>query len=223
MFERLELLLGTEKVNLLKTKKVLVIGLGGVGGYVVESLVRSGIENITLIDYDKVDITNINRQIIALNSNIGKYKTDLFKKRILDINPNCKVTIKNIFLTKENTEEVIDDFDFVIDACDTISAKKAIIKTCINKSIKFISSMGTGKKMNPNKLEIIDIRKTSYDPLAKIIRKFIRDEHIKNKVMVLTSKEEPLKINSEVIPSAIFVPATAGLLIGNYVVKELLK
>ncbi|MGN0974129.1 MAG: ThiF family adenylyltransferase [Bacilli bacterium] len=223
MFERIELLLGKESLEILKSKKVLVIGLGGVGGYVVESLVRSGIENITLVDYDKVDMTNINRQIIALNSNIGKYKTDLFKERILDINPNCKVTIKNIFLTETNTEEVIDDFDFIIDACDTVNTKKSIIKACIKKNIKFISSMGTGKKIDPTKLEIIDIRKTSYDPLAKIIRKFIREEQIKEKIMVLTSKEVPLKVNSKVIPSAIFVPASAGLLIGSYVVKELLK
>lgn len=223
MFDRLELLLGKENLEILKNKKVLIIGLGGVGGYVVESLVRSGIENITLVDYDKVDITNINRQIIALNSNIGKYKTELFKERILDINPNCKVTIKNIFLTEENIEEIIDDFDFVIDACDTVNTKKAIIKICIKKNIKFISSMGTGNKIDPNKLEIVDIRKTSYDPLAKIIRKFIREEHINEKIMVLTSSEQPIKSNISTIPSAIFVPASAGLLIGSYVIKELLK
>lgn len=223
MFDRLELLLGKENLEILKNKKVLIIGLGGVGGYVVESLVRSGIENITLVDYDKVDITNINRQIIALNSNIGKYKTELFKERILDINPNCKVTIKNIFLTEENIEEIIDDFDFVIDACDTVNTKKAIIKICIKKNIKFISSMGTGNKIDPNKLEIVDIRKTSYDPLAKIIRKFIREEHINEKIMVLTSSEQPIKSNISIIPSAIFVPASAGLLIGSYVIKELLK
>lgn len=223
MFDRLELLLGKENLEILKNKKVLVIGLGGVGGYVVESLVRSGIENITLVDYDKVDITNINRQIIALNSNIGKFKTELFKERILDINPNCKVTIKNIFLTEENIEEIIDDFDFVIDACDTVNTKKAIIKICIKKNIKFISSMGTGNKIDPNKLEIVDIRKTSYDPLAKIIRKFIREEHINEKIMVLTSSEQPIKSNISTIPSAIFVPASAGLLIGSYVIKELLK
>lgn len=223
MFDRLELLLGKENLEILKNKKILIIGLGGVGGYVVESLVRSGIENITLVDYDKVDITNINRQIIALNSNIGKYKTELFKERILDINPNCKVTIKNIFLTEENIEEIIDDFDFVIDACDTVNTKKAIIKICIKKNIKFISSMGTGNKIDPSKLEIVDIRKTSYDPLAKIIRKFIREEHINEKIMVLTSSEQPIKSNISTIPSAIFVPASAGLLIGSYVIKELLK
>lgn len=223
MFDRLELLLGKENLEILKNKKILIIGLGGVGGYVVESLVRSGIENITLVDYDKVDITNINRQIIALNSNIGKYKTELFKERILDINPNCKVTIKNIFLTEENIEEIINDFDFVIDACDTVNTKKAIIKICIKKNIKFISSMGTGNKIDPSKLEIVDIRKTSYDPLAKIIRKFIREEHINEKIMVLTSSEQPIKSNISTIPSAIFVPASAGLLIGSYVIKELLK
>lgn len=223
MFDRLELLIGKDKIEELKHKKILVIGLGGVGGYVIESLVRSGIEHLTIIDYDKVDKTNINRQIIALHSNIGRLKTEVFKERILDINPNCKVIDKNIFLTEENINEIIDDFDFVIDACDTVSTKKAIIKTCIKKNIKFITSMGTGKKMNPSELEIIDIKKTSYDPLAKIIRKFVRDEHIFKKVMVLSSKEKPKDIKTKEIPSAIFVPATAGLLIGNYVIKKILN
>ena len=181
MFERLELLLGKENIEKIKIKKILVIGLGGVGGYVVESLVRSGVENITIVDYDTIDITNINRQIIALHSNIGRLKTEVFKERILDVNPNCEVIDKNIFLTEENINEAINNFDFVIDACDTISTKKAIIKTCIAKDIPFISSMGTGKKIHPEALEITDIRKTSYDPLAKIIRKFVKDACIHKK------------------------------------------
>lgn len=223
MFDRLELLIGKYNVDILKTKKILVIGLGGVGGYVVEALVRTGIENIDIVDYDKIELSNINRQIISLHSNIGKKKTDVFKERILDINPDAQVKVIDLFLDSDNIDSIINDYDYVIDACDTVSAKKNIIRTCIKKSIPFISCMGTGKKLDPSKLEIVDIRKTSYDPLAKIIRKFIRDEKIRNKVMVLTSKETIKNTNTDVIPSAIFVPATAGLLIANYVIRDILN
>ena len=222
MFDRLELLIGKYNLDILKTKKILVIGLGGVGGYVVESLIRSGIEHITLVDYDKVELSNLNRQIIATNSNIGRLKTDVFKERILDINPNAFVDTINLFLDDKNIYDIISDFDYVIDACDTVIAKKCIIKTCIKKNIPFISCMGTGKKLDPTKLEIVDIRKTSYDPLAKIIRKFVRDEQIKEKVMVLTSKETVKNSNTDIIPSAMFVPASAGILIANYVIRDIL-
>ena len=223
MFDRLELLIGKYNLDVLKTKRILVVGLGGVGGYVVEALVRSGIEHIDIVDYDKVEISNINRQIISLHSTVGKKKIDVFKERILDINPNVSVTTIDMFLDSDNVNDIINDYDYVIDACDTVSAKKGIIRVCIKKNIPFISCMGTGKKVDPMKLEIIDIRKTSYDPLAKVIRKFVRDENIKDKVMVLTSRETVKNSNADVIPSAIFVPATAGILIANYVVRDILK
>ena len=223
MFERCELLIGKENVLKLKKKKVLVIGLGGVGGYTVESLVRSGIENITIVDYDTIATSNINRQIIATNKNIGKLKTDAFEERIKDINPNCNVIKENVFLNTDNIESIIDNYDYVIDACDTITAKKEIIRVCITKNIHFITCLGTGKRLDPTKLSIIDLKDTSYDPIAKILRKYVKDNYPKEKIKVLYSSEIPLDTDSKDIPSMIFVPASAGILLANYVILELLK
>ena len=219
--QRLELLVGKENVEKIKQQKVLIIGLGGVGGYVLESLARSGIETLIIIDNDIVDITNLNRQVITLQSNIGKNKVDVAKKRVLDINKNCNVVAKNIFVTEENISEIINDIDYVVDACDTISTKKAIIRECIKKKIKFISCMGTGNKMHPSLLQISDIRKTSYDPIAKIIRKMVKDENIKEAIPVVYSKEIPIKNNTNIICSNSFVPATAGLLMTSYVINDI--
>lgn len=221
MLERLELLVGTEKLEKIKNTKVLLIGVGGVGGYALESLVRSGIENITIVDFDTIDITNLNRQIVSLNSNIGNYKVDEFKKRISNINPKCNITTIKKFLSEEDIDSLINDFDYVIDACDTLSVKKEIIRVCKRKNIKFISSMGTGNKLDPSKLEIVDIRKTSYDPIAKIIRKMVKDERINGKVMVVCSKEVPKKTNSKTIASNSFVPATSGLLCTSYIINDI--
>lgn len=217
---RLELLL-KDKLNLLQDKTILVIGLGGVGGYTVESLARLGIKRLVLIDGDVVDITNINRQIIALHSTIGQAKVDVFKDRIKDINPECEVITIHKFITKEEVDILINDVDYVVDACDTVEVKKEIIRVCNNKKIKFISCMGTGNKIDPTKLEIIDIRKTEYDPLAKIIRKMVRDEKISCKVPVICSKEQPIKTNSKEIASCSFVPSVAGLLCTSYIVKDI--
>ncbi len=219
--QRLELLVGKENVEKIKQQKVLIIGLGGVGGYVLESLARSGIGILIIIDNDIVDITNLNRQVITLQSNIGKNKVDVAKKRVLDINKNCNVVAKNIFVTEENISEIINDIDYVVDACDTISTKKAIIRECIKKKIKFISCMGTGNKMHPSLLQISDIRKTSYDPIAKIIRKMVKDENIKEAIPVVYSKEIPIKNNTNIIGSNSFVPATAGLLMTSYVINDI--
>lgn len=222
MLDRLELLVGKDNIEKIKNTKVLLIGIGGVGGYALESLVRSGIENITIVDFDKIDKTNLNRQIISLNSNIGKYKVEEAKKRISDINPNCKLKIIKEKITEENFDILnIEKYDYVIDACDTISVKKEIIRKCTKNKIKFISSMGTGYKLNPSKLEIIDIRKTSYDPIAKIIRKMVKEEKIKEKVMVVCSSEKNIKTNSKVIASNSFVPATSGLLCTSYVINSI--
>ena len=219
-FSRLSTLIGEDKLDILKEKKVLVVGVGGVGGYVVESLARSGIGNITIVDYDVVDITNINRQIIALTSTIGCKKVELFKKRIKDINPNCKVEIFDIFLNEENYLNLIrSDYDYIIDCCDDIKAKKILLREANNRNISFISSMGTANKIDPSKLEIVDLRKTVNDPLARIMRKFLKEERINKKIMVLSSTELPIK-NSKLGSNA-FVPATAGLLISSYVVEKL--
>lgn len=222
-FERLRALI-PDKFDLIKTKKVLVVGLGGVGGYAVEALVRSGISDITIVDYDVVDITNINRQIIALHSTIGKYKTEVFKNRINDINPACSVTVKNMKIDDNNINSLFEkDYDYVVDACDTISVKKELIRICLRKNIKLISSMGTAKKLDPTKLEIIDVRKTSYDPIAKIIRKMVKEEKISKKVWVISSTEKPVDTKDNVLGSTAFVPSTAGLLCAKFIINDIIK
>lgn len=219
-FARLEKIIGKDNLNILKNKSVLVLGCGGVGGYVIESLARSNIGTLILVDYDKVDITNINRQIIALDSTIGEYKVDVLEKRIKDINSNCNVIKINKFIEISNIDELFNyDIDFFVDACDTVSVKMRLIKECIKRNIKFISSMGTGNKLDPSKLEITDIRKTINDPLARIIRKYVKDEKINDKILVLSSKELPIKTGERTPGSSSFVPSSAGLLIASYIVR----
>lgn len=221
MLDRLELLV-KEKIELIKKKTVLIVGIGGVGGYALEALVRSGIGKIIIVDNDNVDITNLNRQIISLNSNIGKSKVDVAYDRCKDINPNCEVIKINKFLTKDNTKELFDThIDYIVDACDTMDVKKELIRISISKNIKLISSMGTGNKLNPSKLEIMDLRKTSYDPIAKILRKMLKDEKINKKIMVVSSTEKSITTNSKTIGSTSFVPATAGLLCASYVINDI--
>lgn len=221
-FNRLELIIGKENIKKINNTSVLVIGLGGVGSYALESIVRSGIEKITIVDNDKIDITNLNRQLMTLHSNIGKYKVDIWEERIKDINPNVEITKINNFITPSNIEILFKEkIDYIIDACDTIETKKELIRQSIKRNIKIISSMGTGNKLNPSKLEIIDIRKTSYDPIAKIIRKMIKDEKIKEKIPVVCSTEKIVKTNSKTVGSTAFVPATAGLLCASYIINDI--
>ena len=204
--ERLILQIGKENVEKIKNTVVAIIGLGGVGGYALESITRSGIGTIIIIDNDTIDITNLNRQLIKM------------------INPDCKVIKIKEFITKDNLPIIFQNkINYFIDACDTVSTKKEIIKECAKSNIKIISSMGTGNKLDPSKLEIIDVRKTSYDPIAKIIRKMVKDEHIKAKIPVICSKEQPIKTNCTTISSNAFVPATAGLLCTSYVINDIIK
>ena len=192
-FDRLSRIIGDDKVLQLTEKTVLVLGVGGVGGYVCEALARSGIGKLIIVDFDLVDETNINRQIIALDSTIGLKKVDVLEKRIKDINSGCEVIKIDKFIDKDNLFELFNyDIDYFVDACDTMTVKKMVITECIKRKIKFISSMGTGNKLDPSKLEIVDIRKTINDPLAKVIRKFVKDEKINSKVMVLSSSELPI-------------------------------
>lgn len=222
-FSRFELLIGKDNFNKIKDLKVLVIGLGGVGSYVVEGLVRSGVSNLILVDYDKIDITNLNRQIMANLNNIGKNKTDILFERIKSINSFCDVKIVNQFIDKDNLDNLFNNsIDYVIDCCDTVETKKLIIKKCLDNNIKFITCMGTGKRLDPSKLQIIDIRKTSYDPLAKKIRKWVNDERLKGKIMCCCSLEKAISVDTNIIPSAIFVPASAGLLISSYVIRDVI-
>ncbi len=220
-FSRLEKVIGSDNLNNLNNKTVLVLGVGGVGGYVVESLARSNIGTLIIVDYDKVEESNINRQIIALNSTIGKSKVDVLEARIKDINSGCKVIKIDKFIDNNNFNELFDNhIDYFVDACDTVLVKKLVIKECLKRNIPFISSMGTGNKLDPSKLEIIDIRKTVNDPLARILRKFVKDEKINKKVMVLSSTELPIKTGDRTPGSTAFVPPSAGLLIASYIVRS---
>ena len=222
-FERLKYLIGEENVESLADKCVLVIGLGGVGGYSVESLVRSGIGHLIIVDGDVVDETNLNRQIIATSSVIGKSKVDLFNSRIKDINPDCVVTQINKFIDKDNIDELFCyDIDYLVDACDSLDTKFLIIKNCLEKNIPFISSMGTGNRMDPSKFSITTLDKTMNDPVAKILRKRVRDEHLKGKIKVLCSSEVPKKLGNK-IGSNSFVPPSAGLLITSYVINDFIN
>ncbi len=222
MFDRLEGLLGKDKVELIKSKKVLLVGVGGVGGMALETLIRNGIENIIIVDKDKVDITNKNRQIIALDSTIDKYKCDAFKERILDINPNAKVTVINEFLDESNIDEIFKlDFDYVVDACDTVDTKILLIKYALKYNKKIISSMGMAKKIDTSKVSIMKINQTSYDPLAKVIRRKLRDEGITDNIMVCSSAEEG--IGGDKLYSYSPVTNYAGILIADYIIKDIIK
>lgn len=231
-FSRLELLLGKEALEKLATKNVLVFGLGGVGGNVCDALVRSGIQNITIVDKDKVSITNINRQLIANVNTIGKYKVDVMEEHLLSINEKVNVIKKNIFFLPENNEEIdFSKYDYVVDAIDTVSAKIEIIKICKSKQIPVISALGCGNKLDPTKLEVSDLSKTSYDPLAKVLRRELKKYDITH-LKVIYSKEQPIEIKGEIeeendkkrIPgSSAFVPPVAGIIIASEVVKDLLK
>ncbi len=225
MFDREIKLIGIDNYNKLKNSSIMVIGLGGVGGYVVESLTRAGIGNIIIIDYDTIDISNINRQIISNTCNIGMKKVYEWEKRIKLINPNCHVITIDKYLTKDNLYDTLDNYkiDYIIDACDTINVKKELIKYTYLNKIGFISSMGTGNKLDPTKLEITTLDKTSYDPIAKILRKYIKDEKINKKIYVVCSKEQPKKINEKKISSISTVPSVAGLLLSSFVINSIIN
>lgn len=226
-FQREIILIGKENLEKLKKSKVIIYGIGGVGSFVCEALARAGIENLILVDYDKIEITNLNRQIHALHSTIGEQKTEAMKNRILDINPKAKVETYYNKETKEKEEELINEtINYVIDCVDTITTKLKLIETAKRKNIPIISSMGTGNKLDPTKFEITDIYKTSVCPLAKVMRKELKKRNIKN-LKVVYSKEEPItqiENQEKRTPASIsFVPSVAGLIIASEVVKDILK
>ncbi len=219
--DRTEKLIGSEALYELSKKHIAVFGLGGVGGYVVEALARAGVGELTLIDNDEVNITNINRQIIALNSTIGLRKTVAFKERCLDINPDIKINTFDTFFLPKNSDKInFSAFDYVADCVDTVTAKLEIIKKSREACVPVISSMGTGNKLNASKFEICDISKTSVCPLAKVMRRECRERGFKN-VKVLYSKEEPVKSGEHTPASISFVPSVAGLLIAGEIVRDL--
>lgn len=221
MFDRLISLVGKDNFDKISNTKILLIGLGGVGGYSFESLVRSGINNITIADYDKIDITNLNRQIITNSNNIGELKTSVALKRAKDINPNINIHLINEFID-ENTINIINinEFDYIIDSCDSINTKSLLINKAFENNVKIISSMGMANRMDPTKIKITTLNKTTYDPLAKKLRKLV-DKEIQKKTIVITSEEEALK--REVLASNSFVPSTAGLMITSYIINDIIK
>ena len=223
IFDRTEKLIGEDKVAGLHNKTVAVFGLGGVGGYVCEALARAGVGHLVLVDHDTVNITNINRQVIALHSTLGMKKTDAFLARLKDINPNIEVTVHDCFFLPENSS-IIDfkKLDYVADCVDTVTAKIEIISKCKEAGTPVISSMGTGNKLDPGQFQIADISKTEVCPLAKVMRKELKDRGIK-KVKVLFSKELPVKTELRTPASISFVPPVAGLMIAGEIVRDLIK
>ncbi|MBE6785100.1 MAG: tRNA threonylcarbamoyladenosine dehydratase [Ruminococcaceae bacterium] len=223
IYQRTESLIGARALERLKNAHVAVFGLGGVGGYAVEALARAGVGSLTLIDNDTVNQSNINRQIIALSSTVGLKKTDAFKSRIADINPELTVFTRDIFFLPESKNEIdFSAFDYVIDAIDTVSGKIAIIEECKRTDVPVISSMGTGNKLDPTAFRITDISKTSVCPLARVMRYELKKRGI-SKLKVLYSTEEPVKKGNRTPASISFVPSVAGLLIAGEVIKDIIK
>lgn len=222
-FQRTEILINQENLNILQNSHVAIFGIGGVGSYVVESLVRSGIGEITIVDFDIVDITNINRQIIALHSTIGKKKVDVMKERILDINPNIKIHTFDTFVSKETINKFnFENYDYVVDAIDNVTGKLLIIEKCKEHNTPIITSLGTANKLDPTKLTLTDISKTHTCPLAKVIRLELRKREIKH-LDVLFSTELPIKTDTNVLGSISYVPSSAGLLISSKVINNLIR
>lgn len=230
-FSRLELLIGNDKMETLKNKKVIIFGVGGVGGYVAEALIRSGINNITIVDNDVVDITNLNRQIIATLDAVNKDKVEVMKKRMLSINDEANITALKKYYSPDNSDEFkLDGYDYIVDCIDTITSKIDLICKADKLNIKIISAMGAGNKINPAMLEVSDIYKTEMDPLAKVIRKELKARGIK-RLKVVYSKEKPLETiikmsredsRKDIPGSTAFVPATMGLIMASEVVKDLI-
>ena len=245
-FSRTELLIGKEGIKKLQKAKVAIFGIGGVGSFVVEGLVRAGVENFVLVDDDKICLTNLNRQIIATRKTIGKYKVDVMKERILEINPNANVETYQEFYMPNSENKILDKtIDYVVDSIDTVTAKIELVMNCNELGIPIISSMGTANKLDPSRFEITDIYKTSICPLAKVMRKELRKREIK-KLKVIYSKEEPIKPDETLecscktncicplgtkrkcaernqVPGSIsFVPSVAGLMIAGEVIKDII-
>lgn len=232
-YTRSAMLLGRESIDTLQQSHVAVFGVGGVGGHCIEALVRTGVGEITIIDNDVVSITNLNRQIVALHSTIGKYKVDVMRERLLDINPDLKIHTYKLFVLQDTIDQIdFKKFDYIVDAVDTVSAKLLLIEYAKDYKIPIISSMGTGNKLDPTKLLVCDISKTSYCPLAKVMRKELKNRNISN-VKVLSSSEIPLKpligendenTHKKSVPGSVaFVPNVAGMVIAKEIVLDITK
>ena len=221
---RTSFLVGDDGIEKLNNSNIIVFGVGGVGSFTVEALARAGVGNITIVDFDDVDITNINRQIPALHSTVGRYKVDVMEERILDINPNINIKKIRSLYNKDTSDEILTErYDYVVDAIDMVSSKIHLIETCEKKGLKIISSMGMGNKLDPTKIVVTDIHKTSTCPLAKVMRKELRDRGIK-KLKVVYSTEQPIELKKKVMngrkvtPGSVsFVPSVGGLIIASVI------
>lgn len=223
-FTRTEILLGKKGVDSLRSSKVLLFGVGGVGGYAAEALARAGVGNLTLVDSDKVDITNINRQIIATHSTIGRYKTEVMSERIKDINPDTEVIVKNCFFLPENADEFnFYGYDYIADCVDTVAAKLEIISRAVDAGTPVISAMGAGGKLDPSLFRVSDISKTEYCPLAKVMRRELRKRGIAHVPVVWSPEVHPRKSAHEPGPvgTVSFVPAAAGLVLAGEIIRKL--
>lgn len=224
MFDRLKKILTEQEFSKIRNLNILLIGIGGVGGYTLEALVRMGVENITIVDYDVIDLSNLNRQIITTRENVGNSKVLEAKKRALSINSEINITTINKKINEDNYLSLFKThYDFVIDACDTITTKLLLTLYCIKNKIKIISCMGTGNRLDPTKLEITNIWKTNNDPLAKVIRKELRNRKIKKNIPVVASTEVPRKINDRTPGSSSLVPSVAGIYLASYVINETIR
>ena len=230
-FSRTELIIKKEGLKKLQKSKVAIFGIGGVGSYVVEGLARAGVQNFVLIDNDTVSVSNINRQLIATTKTVGQDKVEVAKERILDINPKAKVkTYKEFFMPESKSNIITKDLDYVADCIDTVTGKLAIVTRCNELNVPVISSMGTGNKLDPSKFVITDINKTNVCPLAKVMRKELRNRGIK-KLKVIYSTEEPAEVdtiinpdNKKAVPGSIsFVPSVAGLMIAGEIIRDIIN
>ena len=222
MFDRIISLIGKDRFNKLEKIKVLIVGVGGVGGYALETLVRSGIINIDIIDYDEIDITNLNRQIITTQNNIGNIKVEEAKKRALSINSKVNINIFKTYLDESNIDLLNNKYDYIIDACDSVKTKVELVKNSKKYNYKIISCMGTAKKTDPTKLSITTLDKTNYDKLAKIMRKELKDLNIDLKKIYVVSSTEPV-MECDILGSMMMVPATAGILCAKYIIDDVIN
>ena len=224
MFERLIKIIGKDKLDRINNSQILLIGVGGVGGYIFNSLVRNGFKNITIIDFDKYELSNLNRQLYSSIDNIGLYKVNVLKDIALSIRKDINITAINVKLESKMFDELnLSNYTYIIDACDTVIVKKLLIKLCKEKNINLLTVCGMGKKLDITKIKICDIKDTSYDPIAKSLRKYIKDEKIRGKVMCVFSSEKPNNTNKEVIASMMPVPSVAGIYAANYILQDIIK
>lgn len=221
-FSRIEELIGINNLNKINESRVLVLGVGGVGSVCATTLIRCGIKNIIIIDNDNIDITNINRQVMAFSDTIGMKKIDVLEKYLKKINSNINVIKIDKYIDQNNIDEVFNlDFKYAIDACDSINTKEIFIKKCIDNNKIFVSCMGTANKMDPEKLKIMRIDKTEYDPLSKKIRKWARDQNLDKKIYVVSSSEKVIK--KDKLGTMSFVPNTAGILCAKYIIDKIIN